>query len=484
MYHKIVFMKGYLLLRDNKQTGPYSLEEIIEKGFKPYDLIWAEGKSAGWRYPGELPEFALIAPMVEEQPFDRFFKKTPSVSSSVNMRVTTEEKIPAIKKESIVSIQTDRQILKATIEVPSEIVHNEINEPQESFIRNEPRAKVINLSSGKVFVTLPGNSIVPQSIPSYERMVANREPFIESEEAIREKSTPALNNEPMRQEKKQVVAETKYSSYSQDRMETHKIPGEQQTSYPNSKRYRVRSLFMGAVAASLLLGGVIIGLLISNSKQSEKQDQLNSIVKQIKERESSKKTSITPESPVLSNEKQQQVNEPLVSEENFPQAGNIQKPKQEIPDKPGKTESLPSAKNSEPSVISVVQKNLPNEPVSKDEHSVKQEKEDGSVAAKQNIYSLVFVEGSSYKTGVLGGISDLRLTISNNSLYPIDQVEVLINYMNIEKRIVKKETLLINDVAAGEQKTIPVPKSKRGVSVSYTITKINSRALGLAHAGL
>ena len=126
MYHKIVFMKGYLLLRDNKQTGPYSLEEIIEKGFKPYDLIWAEGKSAGWRYPGELPEFALIAPMVEEQPFDRFFKKTPSVSSSVNMRVTTEEKIPAIKKESIVSIQTDRQILKATIEVPSEIIHDEI----------------------------------------------------------------------------------------------------------------------------------------------------------------------------------------------------------------------------------------------------------------------------------------------------------------------------------------------------------------------
>jgi hypothetical protein len=38
-------MNGYLLLRDNKQTGPYSKEEIIAKGFKPYDLIWAEGKA-------------------------------------------------------------------------------------------------------------------------------------------------------------------------------------------------------------------------------------------------------------------------------------------------------------------------------------------------------------------------------------------------------------------------------------------------------
>jgi hypothetical protein len=50
---------------------------------------------------------------------------------------------------------------------------------------------------------------------------------------------------------------------------------------------------------------------------------------------------------------------------------------------------------------------------------------------------------------VLGGISNLELTISNNSLYPIDQVEVLVNYMNIEKKIVKKETIVINDVPAG-----------------------------------
>lgn len=82
-------MKGYLLLRDNKQTGPYSMEEIIEKGFKPYDLIWAEGKSAGWRYPGELPEFTTYAPMVEEQPFDRFFRK-PSATSEKGLKPATE----------------------------------------------------------------------------------------------------------------------------------------------------------------------------------------------------------------------------------------------------------------------------------------------------------------------------------------------------------------------------------------------------------
>lgn len=46
--------KIYVLLRNEKQTGPYSLDEIIQFDLKPYDLIWIEGKSAGWYYPQEI----------------------------------------------------------------------------------------------------------------------------------------------------------------------------------------------------------------------------------------------------------------------------------------------------------------------------------------------------------------------------------------------------------------------------------------------
>ena len=69
-------MANYLLLRNNKESGPYSLDELLELGLKPYDLIWIQGKSAAWRYPSEVEEFKAIAPAVEEQPFDRFFKKS------------------------------------------------------------------------------------------------------------------------------------------------------------------------------------------------------------------------------------------------------------------------------------------------------------------------------------------------------------------------------------------------------------------------
>ena len=84
--------KIYRLLRDNKEQGPFTSEELIQKGFKRYDLIWVDGRSAAWSYPGELPEFKLYVPEPEEQPFDRFFKKeTDSVSPAVQAAVAIND---------------------------------------------------------------------------------------------------------------------------------------------------------------------------------------------------------------------------------------------------------------------------------------------------------------------------------------------------------------------------------------------------------
>jgi len=46
--------KVYLLLRNNQQTGPHDIEELVQLGLQPKDLIWVEGKSAGWSYPSEV----------------------------------------------------------------------------------------------------------------------------------------------------------------------------------------------------------------------------------------------------------------------------------------------------------------------------------------------------------------------------------------------------------------------------------------------
>jgi len=57
--------KPYSLLRNNKQSGPYSLEELLLLNLKPFDLVWVEGKSGGWSYPTEID---ALKQHVEEAP--------------------------------------------------------------------------------------------------------------------------------------------------------------------------------------------------------------------------------------------------------------------------------------------------------------------------------------------------------------------------------------------------------------------------------
>src|SRR5579871_2039109 len=87
-------MTMYLLLRNNKQSGPYSVEDLKSMGLKAYDLVWLEGKSAAWRYPSEIEELSPFAPAVEEQPFDRFYKK-PSTAAGTATQVTATAAAPA-----------------------------------------------------------------------------------------------------------------------------------------------------------------------------------------------------------------------------------------------------------------------------------------------------------------------------------------------------------------------------------------------------
>jgi hypothetical protein len=85
----VVRMNNYLLLRNNKETGPFSYEELVKLGLKQYDLVWVEGKSAAWRYPGEIDELKQFAPPVEEQPYDRFYKngKSPVTAAAAQQQV-------------------------------------------------------------------------------------------------------------------------------------------------------------------------------------------------------------------------------------------------------------------------------------------------------------------------------------------------------------------------------------------------------------
>src|SRR6516165_8147875 len=151
-------MNKYLLLRSNKQSGPFTLDEMRAMGLKAYDLVWVEGKSAAWRYPGEIEELKLYAPPVEEQPFDRFFKKPGHENHSANTAVQS-------------SVQTE-----------SRRYHSSTTEPANS-----------NSGNRSVYINLPS-----------EKTLAEEKNFrdnIETRQPLREK----LQQEPVKKEPIQIT---------------------------------------------------------------------------------------------------------------------------------------------------------------------------------------------------------------------------------------------------------------------------------------
>jgi len=55
-------MKTYLLLRNNRRSGPHTLGEMTQMGLTCSDLIWVEGVSVCWKHPFELDAFRHVPP--------------------------------------------------------------------------------------------------------------------------------------------------------------------------------------------------------------------------------------------------------------------------------------------------------------------------------------------------------------------------------------------------------------------------------------
>lgn len=111
--------KIYLLLRNNKQTGPYSLEEIITSGLKSYDLIWVEGRSAGWRYPSEIDSLKPYLP--EQAGIPEIKSPEPVLSQAASYPIATpiEATLKTSGNHIFVSMPSD--VKQRIVEKPIEI---------------------------------------------------------------------------------------------------------------------------------------------------------------------------------------------------------------------------------------------------------------------------------------------------------------------------------------------------------------------------
>jgi len=96
-----------------------------------------------------------------------------------------------------------------------------------------------------------------------------------------------------------------------------------------------------------------------------------------------------------------------------------------------------------------------------------------------SIRTYVTVRGSEYQYRLIGGISGLKITVTNNTDYIMDMVRVRIAYIKQNGGIYKYEDMEFPSVNARSAMTLPAPDSDRGTSVQFGIQSISSNALGM-----
>src|SRR5690606_34041107 len=81
------------------------------------------------------------------------------------------------------------------------------------------------------------------------------------------------------------------------------------------------------------------------------------------------------------------------------------------------------------------------------------------------------VTSNDYKRVALGGIRDLRLTVTNSSNQPLQRVVVELQYIKPNEETLKTEMVNFRFIGASESSTIRMPETNRGIKVKYKIVE-------------
>lgn len=484
-------MNKYLLLRDNKQSGPFTATEMIAKGIKAYDLVWLEGKSAAWRYPSEIEELKPYAPAVEEQPYDRFYKKDSAAQTGNTLASDAAGNASA---NSGHSRQRDNIFASGqnshtgTIRTDA-IKRNEDITEDHSAYQPKPR----DIHPQKIYINFPASG---PSV-SNKRGESNEEEKMGAASAayLVPEPLPGNVNEKSRNASPAVGWNTPAFSWG-----ASSIPNAAATDL--KKGFFFWSYTTWIIASCLVLAGILIGLIISNIGQHKNMKDLDGIIKQIQEREKQKIQTTAAHTAWTGNAD----NEPVDGKDRQPSSAHeaiIAKDKRQpavgiIPvaagritndplDEPASIAPKPlPAQDTRPvatkaSAASSQNNRQPNaqQPEKTVLHSAAEENpgivshERPAAADREDLYKQVSVKAGKYKTGILGGVSALQLEVTNGSPYTLQLVEVQVNYLGLEKKLIRSQNVYFKNISPGESLAQEVPKSGRGVYVEYMISRID-----------
>ncbi len=446
-------MTTYRLLRDNKETGPFSEEELIAKGFKPYDLIWVEGRSAGWRYPSEIPAFKTFAPVIEEQPYDRFYKKQPP------QKLFSEEERDSRKTYTPPGIK----------EIPPV-------KQQPVAINPEPDYKAHVAQPRHIHVTLPsGNTVnLTKLVSANDNALPKEINNNISKEEIKQPAPSAKNyyadTLAVKEPEQKIVAVQYLQSNNEDERNNLALPVYNTSSPSGFSWGLIAASFIGF--ATLVGLGIMIGLSINKTKNEVVYNNTTPAKTQKILQPDNTSPKLSPatlqDAPATNNSEGLQV-----------QSGAGKELVQNAVVKNTVTPEVTDQKETKKKTNETETKNN-NKPLSlPDEPAVLHTKP--SAPPVINVEKSLSLTPNDFKTGTFGGITGLKYTLYNGSQIQIESAEIEISYIQANNKIYKTERLVFKDIAAGAQVTLDAPPSNRGVKITSRIIKVNTKDTGLTN---
>ncbi len=486
-------MSNYLLLRDNKQSGPYSVDELKSKGLKPYDLVWLDGKSAAWRYPSEIEELKSFAPVVEEQPFDRFFKK-PSASAVSNLSgASTFSAVSTVSAAVSGTNAGSAAPVAAVIAAASPAPDASVRAEQENVATKESNPATTvpqpleNTQTPAIAATTPNRRIIYVTMPVNKTAPVSRE-TANSEPARAQQPRQERTVQPMMAGAGPALGSSSGGEelFHQDGLNgTDYVEKSLQYNRPEPNRM-LRPLILAASVIAILAAGVFIGLSISGNFHQNGHNQPEAVT----DRQQDHLSTLPVYTTAANNAGQPNAGQEALSN------SVISDPAKQQGAKPGMDETqrkkMMAAKEKQ---ASSTQKNIgtitPKDndtglaftaPITREAVHRADDAADKE-AIRNNILNMVSISSNKYNTGTFGGISDLQVTVSNRSIYPLDLVVVEVQYIQANKKTYKTENLYFRGIGAGSALMEAAPKSSRGIKVQYRILLINSKELGLSYTG-
>ena len=443
-------MGKYLLLRDNKESGPYLLDDLVVLGLKPYDLVWIEGKSAGWRYPSEINELKPYAPIVEEQPFDRFFKKNQEEKREEHPEVKKEEK----QKEIIV----------------------QDNSPYAPPVG--PKEEVKYAPKKSVFVTLPSQKT--KEPEKKLKTIDNDEPVHVSRQPS-PAPTISITESPE-------AAEIKYSQPLDEIKEMYVRTLQQRKNKSVRRGILIANLKKASVIVGLVLLGLLGGFLIKSKPRKAGETASKTIqdtpINTLQESEKvNPAQNSSPTGDVSLKEKQDEAIETAGAglaknaeeEQNENQQPTTLRIRKETMIHPA--EKKEQVVIDEPASPGAEADGITGERNRKVRGSVNNSTNDQALTkvGKNRLKDLVSVSSNDYKRVAFGGIRNLLITVTNNSGYELDHVIVELQYLRPSEEPLRTENIRFDAIAPGSSETIKVADTNRGIKVLYKIINIESK---------